>query len=227
MQALIAVFVLFYSMAIIFPLLMVPTYEASNGDPLIFYATVASVLSGAVAGDHSSPISDTTILSALASDCQLLAHVSTQAPYAFFTIVLSILFGTIPIGRKAWPNIVGIVLGALVIGLITWLYAKPIVNSNGNYDIVTELILRFRHNEELITLKKDTADFFAGKDERLLDDDGNKNDKDPDAADELEFDVDSVKADEIYKDMDPDPTTTTKSTEKQLSSRNSDTEVDA
>jgi Na+/H+ antiporter NhaC len=81
-----------------FPLLSVPTYNACSGDPVIFYSTLAGILSGSVAGDHASPISDTTVLSALASECQLLAHVVTQMPYAIIMALLSIIVGTLPIG---------------------------------------------------------------------------------------------------------------------------------
>lgn len=52
----------FGTMSIMFPLIMAPSYAASNGDPIIFYAVAASILAGAVAGDHASPISDTTVL---------------------------------------------------------------------------------------------------------------------------------------------------------------------
>ena len=45
------------TMTILFPLICLPTYEVSNGDPTIFYATVAGILSGSVAGDHVSQIS--------------------------------------------------------------------------------------------------------------------------------------------------------------------------
>lgn len=47
-------------MTIMFPLVLVPAYEASNGDANIFYGVTAAILAGAVAGDHCSPISDTT-----------------------------------------------------------------------------------------------------------------------------------------------------------------------
>ena len=80
-------------MAIMFPLLTVPTYETSNGDGVIFYATIAGILSGSVAGDHVSPISDTTVLSALATDCNLLRHVVTQSPYVFWMCIVSVLLG--------------------------------------------------------------------------------------------------------------------------------------
>lgn len=49
------------TMSILFPLLVIPTFQASQGDALIFYSTIAGVLSGSVAGDHMSPISDTTV----------------------------------------------------------------------------------------------------------------------------------------------------------------------
>jgi Na+/H+ antiporter NhaC len=49
------------TMSILFPLLVIPTFQASNGNAIIFYSTIAGVLSGSVAGDHMSPISDTTV----------------------------------------------------------------------------------------------------------------------------------------------------------------------
>lgn len=42
-----------------------------------------AVVSGGVWGDHCSPVSDTTVLASLASDCPLMVHVQTQLPYAF------------------------------------------------------------------------------------------------------------------------------------------------
>lgn len=48
------------TMSILFPLILVPTYYASDKDEVIFYAVTAGILSGSVAGDHVSPISDTT-----------------------------------------------------------------------------------------------------------------------------------------------------------------------
>ena len=46
------------------------------------YLTIAAVLSGGVFGDHSSPISDTTIISSMASASDHIYHVKTQLPYA-------------------------------------------------------------------------------------------------------------------------------------------------
>ncbi len=63
------------------------------------YATVAAVISGGIMGDHSSPISDTTILSSMASASDHIDHVSTQLPYALLNgaiaTVLYLLVGFI------------------------------------------------------------------------------------------------------------------------------------
>src|SRR5690625_7047217 len=48
----------------------------------ILLGTISSVMAGAVFGDHCSPISDTTVLSAMSSACDLIGHVRTQLPYA-------------------------------------------------------------------------------------------------------------------------------------------------
>ena len=47
--------------------------------------SIGAVLDGAIFGDHCSPISDTTVLSSVASGSDHLDHVRTQAPYAFAT----------------------------------------------------------------------------------------------------------------------------------------------
>jgi len=55
---------------------------------------IAAILGGGIFGDHCSPISDTTCVSAIASGCDLLEHVKTQLPYALFggTITLVAYF---------------------------------------------------------------------------------------------------------------------------------------
>lgn len=52
---------------------------------------VSAVLGGSVFGDHSSPISDTTILSSTGASCPHLEHVGTQMPYALFVAICSIV----------------------------------------------------------------------------------------------------------------------------------------
>jgi hypothetical protein len=144
-----------------FPLLLVPTYEATDGNPTIFYGVVAGVLAGAVAGDHASPISDTTILSSLASECQVLAHTKTQAPYALIVVIWSIVVGTIPLGMGAFHNGVSIFLGFLAMLIHVVFTSEFIINKTGRYDIFTELYIRCVRNKEFyVSLKADVAKAF-------------------------------------------------------------------
>jgi len=52
---------------------------------------IGAVISGGVFGDHCSPISDTTIISSLASDCEVVEHVQTQLPYALISGVIAFI----------------------------------------------------------------------------------------------------------------------------------------
>ena len=74
--------------AIMFPL-VIPT-ASLVGAPL--YACMGAVLSGGLFGDHSSPISETTILSSTGAGCAQIEHFRTQLPYALFNGMIS-LFG--------------------------------------------------------------------------------------------------------------------------------------
>ncbi len=59
----------------------------------LMLATAASVLDGAIFGDHCSPISDTTVLSSASTGCNHLAHVRTQLPYALIVGITAMVFG--------------------------------------------------------------------------------------------------------------------------------------
>lgn len=60
---------------------------ASNGiDPALM---VGAAVAGGVFGDHCSPISDTTIVSAGAAGCDLMEHIRTQIPYAIVCAIIS------------------------------------------------------------------------------------------------------------------------------------------
>ena len=60
---------------------------------------IGAVISGGVFGDHCSPISDTTIISSLASDCEVVEHVKTQLPYALISggiaLILFVIFSSL------------------------------------------------------------------------------------------------------------------------------------
>jgi Na+/H+ antiporter NhaC len=80
--------------------------------------TIAAVLAGSVWGDHCSPISDTTVLSSMATGCDHIAHVRTQVPYALGAGGLALVLGNVltAYGLSPW---VAILLGAvLIVGLV-------------------------------------------------------------------------------------------------------------
>ena len=62
----------------------------------VFLATVGAILAGAIFGDHCSPISDTTVLTCLATRCDLMDHVTTQIPYALLAGITSLVICIVP-----------------------------------------------------------------------------------------------------------------------------------
>lgn len=141
-------------MTIMFPLIVVPSYAASGGNPVIVYGVIAGILAGAVAGDHASPISDTTILGAMASECILINHVKTQAPYAGMVAIWSILVGTLPSGREAFGNGICTLLGFVAMLFHATLASAPAISKSGRYDIFTELYLLVKKDKVLLDLKE-------------------------------------------------------------------------
>jgi Na+/H+ antiporter NhaC len=74
--------------AIMVPIAVPMATTLEVGIPL----SVAAVLGGGVFGDHCSPISDTTIISSMASASDHIDHVKTQLPYALTAGGLAALF---------------------------------------------------------------------------------------------------------------------------------------
>ena len=89
----------------------------------IIYSSVACVLCGAVWGDHCSPISDTTIMSSMASGCNHIDHVATQFPYAIIVASIALIIGTIPTGY-GWPPMIMISVGIVLIWIVIFLFGK-------------------------------------------------------------------------------------------------------
>ncbi|GAA4423123.1 Na+/H+ antiporter NhaC family protein [Pontibacter saemangeumensis] len=89
------------TMAILYPLMLPAAWYVclQQGFSLeetmpIIYNVISVVLAGSVFGDHCSPISDTTILSSLASGCNHIDHVKTQLPYAITVALVANLVCT-------------------------------------------------------------------------------------------------------------------------------------
>lgn len=120
------------TMAILYPLILPASWLLcqENGLDLdtsmpLFYNVVASVMAGAVMGDHCSPISDTTIMSSLASGCEHLKHVGTQMPYALTVGCVALLFGVMPtaFGLPSW---VALAIALIILGLVVRFVGKKV-----------------------------------------------------------------------------------------------------
>jgi Na+/H+ antiporter NhaC len=110
-------------MPVVVPLAVALSLEAGYPEATtytILLGAVSSVLAGSVWGDHCSPISDTTILSSMATSCDHIDHVRTQMPYALLVGVVGMVVGDIPTayGMSPW---ISIVLGsAILLGILYW-----------------------------------------------------------------------------------------------------------
>jgi Na+/H+ antiporter NhaC len=91
----------------------------------IHLAAVSAVLAGAVFGDHCSPISDTTILSSLATGSDHVDHVKTQMPYALTVGGLAVVLGYLPVGYGISPWL-SLATGALGVVVVIWKFGKTV-----------------------------------------------------------------------------------------------------
>ncbi len=123
------------TMAILYPIAIPTSWavcQAQGIDPdlslEILYNVIATVLGASVLGDHCSPISDTTILSSLASHCRHIDHVRTQLPYALTVGFVSIICSTLATmlgGHWGISALIGLV-GTGILATIIWKVGKPI-----------------------------------------------------------------------------------------------------
>lgn len=91
----------------------------------ILYSTIACVLCGAVWADHCSPISDTTILTSMATGCELMDHVRTQIPYALSGGIVALFICTIPAAFGA-PWWLLLLLGMGLLFIILQVFGKKV-----------------------------------------------------------------------------------------------------
>ena len=119
------------TMALVYPLILPAAWiicgEAGFENPesmAIFYNVVSAVLAGSVLGDHCSPISDTTILSSLASGCNHIDHVKTQIPYALIVGGVSVVCGTMLTALGLSPLLGFIISMGVLIAIVELLGKK-------------------------------------------------------------------------------------------------------
>jgi Na+/H+ antiporter NhaC len=120
------------TMAIIYPIMLPLAWGLSIESGIeaaaameIFLNTTSCVLAGAVLGDHCSPISDTTILSSLATRCDHLQHVKTQMPYALTVGFVAVIFTTLS-ALLSLPWLLNYLVGFGLLYLIISLLGKKV-----------------------------------------------------------------------------------------------------
>lgn len=112
------------TMGILMPL-AIPLAASLSPDPNFVIMSAGAVLTGAIFGDHCSPISDTSILSSMGAASDHVDHVKTQLPYAITVAAISIVCGYIPValGLSIW---IVLPLAAVATILIVRFVGKPV-----------------------------------------------------------------------------------------------------
>ncbi|WP_194191954.1 Na+/H+ antiporter NhaC family protein [Clostridium chrysemydis] len=116
------------TMGILMPL-AIPLANSISPDMGYIVMSTSAVLTGAIFGDHCSPISDTTILSSMGSGCDHIEHVKTQMWYALFVAGFTILFGYIPVGLNI-PVYIVLPVAILVMTVAVRFIGKPVDNAD-------------------------------------------------------------------------------------------------
>ncbi|WP_206076236.1 Na+/H+ antiporter NhaC family protein [Marinitoga lauensis] len=112
------------TMAIMLPLAVPLAAAYTNNEPsTLVFATLGAVLTGSTFGDHCSPISDTTIMSSMASSADHIDHVKTQLPYALTAALIAAIVGYIPVGLGL-PVWISLILGFASIWAVLRFYGK-------------------------------------------------------------------------------------------------------
>lgn len=112
------------TMGILMPLAIHLAHSISPDMSYIVLSTSA-VLTGAIFGDHCSPISDTTILSSMGAGCDHIEHVKTQMWYALFVAGATIILGYIPAGLNV-PVYIILPVAIIVLVIAVKFIGKPV-----------------------------------------------------------------------------------------------------
>jgi Na+/H+ antiporter NhaC len=98
------------TMAILTPIAVPVAYSlfGTGSDFSVVHIAIGAIFSGAVFGDHCSPISDTTVMSSIFAGADHVAHVSTQIPYALVPATISgVLYLMTSLVTSALPLLIG------------------------------------------------------------------------------------------------------------------------
>jgi len=106
------------TMAIITPIAVPLAWSVGGGTPALLPVAIGTVFSGAIFGDHCSPISDTTILSSTFTGSDHIDHVRTQMTYAVTVLIVAAVLLTVWGATRITPLVL-LPIGVLtLIGLV-------------------------------------------------------------------------------------------------------------
>ncbi|WP_051237942.1 Na+/H+ antiporter NhaC family protein [Lacticigenium naphthae] len=122
------------TMGILMPLAIPLAVAMAPTDPQFAVMSAGAVLTGAIFGDHASPISDTTILSSMGAGSNHIDHVRTQIPYAVTVAIISVVFGYLPsaFGVSIW---ITLPVSALAVVATVFIFGKRTDTTDDPHDV--------------------------------------------------------------------------------------------
>ena len=105
-------------MGVLVPLVAPLAWDLSGHDVHVLTASLGGTLGGAVFGNVSSPLADTSILAAMCCRCEMLQHVTSQATYVALTAAIALLLGALPVGLGVWNIGIALALSLAVLALV-------------------------------------------------------------------------------------------------------------
>jgi Na+/H+ antiporter NhaC len=119
------------TMGLLMPLALPATLAAASASGLspeetrqVAVMVIGAVFGGATLGDHCSPFSDTTIVSALASGCRTVDHVSSQLPFAGMAAATACAAYAL-MAMGVTPALATLAAAVVLIGWVKWLSSRP------------------------------------------------------------------------------------------------------
>ena len=115
------------TMMILIPIMAGMAHSIGWEYDLTVMMSLAAILDGAILGDHCSPVSDTTILSSIASSCDHIHHVRTQLPYGLTVGAIAISCGyLLTAALGAGYSWVGLLIGSALIVAVHFIFGRKV-----------------------------------------------------------------------------------------------------
>ncbi len=116
------------TMAIVTPLAipLVESYIQTGADPVMSIITISTVLSGAILGDHVSPISDTTIMASMGAGSDHMDHVKTQMPYGLLVAGGVSIICYLIAGLTLLNPVIILLIGLVLLYAVLKIIGKPL-----------------------------------------------------------------------------------------------------